>query len=231
MPEYEEKLEQYRKWIASYATALSPQARISLYCQLMAASEYDGVNAKEIVDNFNFKHQEHDSFGLTRMTLHRHLVFRASKDGVVQPIQVTDKERDYLNSKKNAVLYPMLKSSIDELTVSSIGSETKSIRKQNRAWARKWQLLKKLFSVRRRIKSTIGKKKSAVNWLYVAIFGLISVIVGYIVYLGWAEKPTVNIEFNVGEIIGGILAGAGVLLAGGAYAVKTLRERSGREQG
>lgn len=87
MPEHEEKLEQYRKWISSYASALSPQARISLFCQLMSASEYDGVNAKEIIDNFDFKHQEHDGFGLTRMALHRHLVFRTSKDGIVRPIR------------------------------------------------------------------------------------------------------------------------------------------------
>jgi hypothetical protein len=147
------------------------------------------------------------------------------------PIQVSDEERGYINSKKNAVLYPMLKSSIDEIIAASIDSETKSIRKQNRSWARKWQLLKKMSSVRHKIKSAIGKKKLAANWLYVAIFGLISAVVGYIVYLGWAEKPTVNIEFNVGEIIGGILAGAGVLLAGGAYAAKTLREISDREQG
>jgi hypothetical protein len=85
--------------------------------------------------------------------------------------------------------------------------------------------------IRQSIKSPIGKKKLTVNWLYGAIFLLISAVVAYVVYRGWAQKPTVNIEFNVGEIIGGILAGAGVLLAGGAYAVKTLRESSAREQG
>jgi hypothetical protein len=230
--EYERKLEAYRRWVTTYASVLSPQARVSLFSQLMSASEYDGVNAKEVVDNFHFKHHAHDSFGLMRMTLHRHLVFQTSKDGIVRPIiEVSNEERSYINSKKNAVLYQLLKSAIDEIISSSIDSETKSVQKQNRSWARKWRLLKKVSGIRQSIKSPIGKKKLTVNWLYGAIFLLISAVVAYVVYRGWAQKPTVNIEFNVGEIIGGILAGAGVLLAGGAYAVKTLRESSAREQG
>lgn len=37
-------------------------------------------------------------------------------------------------------------------------------------------------------------------------------------------KPQVNIEYNVGEIIGAILAGLGIAAAGTAYASKTLKE-------
>jgi hypothetical protein len=36
--------------------------------------------------------------------------------------------------------------------------------------------------------------------------------------------PVVNIEYNVGEIIGAILAGLGIAAAGTAYASKTLNE-------
>jgi hypothetical protein len=34
---------------------------------------------------------------------------------------------------------------------------------------------------------------------------------------GWADKPTVSIEYNVGEIIGGVLVGIGALIAALAY--------------
>jgi hypothetical protein len=34
---------------------------------------------------------------------------------------------------------------------------------------------------------------------------------------GWAERPTVSIEYNVGEIIGGLLVGIGALIAALAY--------------
>ncbi len=58
------------------------------------------------------------------------------------------------------------------------------------------------------------------NWIFFIVFVLVLVFVGYIVFKGWATKPTVNIDFNVGEIIGGTLIGSGALLAGRAYANK-----------
>lgn len=60
------------------------------------------------------------------------------------------------------------------------------------------------------------------NWLYLVLLLIVVAFVGCVVWLGWADRPEVSIDFNVGEIIGGILAGAGALLAGGAYAAKAL---------
>jgi hypothetical protein len=48
----------------------------------------------------------------------------------------------------------------------------------------------------------------------------------YIVSKGWTKKPEITIDYNVGEIIGGILAGGGIAVAGAAYAVKTLSSES-----
>ncbi len=45
-----------------------------------------------------------------------------------------------------------------------------------------------------------------------------------LVWQGWASQPEVSIQFNVGEIIGGVLAGAGVATAGIAYALRTTKE-------
>jgi hypothetical protein len=57
-------------------------------------------------------------------------------------------------------------------------------------------------------------------WYFVPLL-VAAALTGYLVYRGWAEKPAVTIEFNVGEIIGGLLAGVGALMAGLAYFFKT----------
>lgn len=52
-----------------------------------------------------------------------------------------------------------------------------------------------------------------------------TVLTALIVARGWAGQPTVSIEYNIGEIIAGILGGGGVAAAGTAYAVTKFRER------
>lgn len=63
-----------------------------------------------------------------------------------------------------------------------------------------------------------GVKERWNSLWYIAPLIIAVVFTGYLVSLGWAEKPDVSIEFNVGEIIGGSLAGVGALLAAVAYA-------------
>jgi hypothetical protein len=55
---------------------------------------------------------------------------------------------------------------------------------------------------------------------------VMTVIVFSVVLILWARgtQPTVSIDFNVGEIIGGALGGLGALIAGVAYALRNRRE-------
>ena len=62
-------------------------------------------------------------------------------------------------------------------------------------------------------KLMIKTKPLAKNWLYLIIFSVIVVVTGFIVAYGWAEKPTVSITYNVGDIISGLLVGISAVLA------------------
>jgi hypothetical protein len=138
----------------------------------------------------------------------------------------------YAKDNRRKLLAPLLGEEQTRLLEAMRASMTKSIstlrdqhEKAEQAWTNKWQRLKRFSKVRRRIRSKSGVPSlSRIDWLYFALFILIVVFIGFLVWLGSAEKPKVSIEFKVGEIIAGILAGTGVLLAGGAYAVKTMRD-------
>jgi len=45
-------------------------------------------------------------------------------------------------------------------------------------------------------------------------------LTGYCVWKGWAQKPEVSIQYNVGEIVGGLLVGLGAVIAALSYASK-----------
>lgn len=71
----------------------------------------------------------------------------------------------------------------------------------------------------------MGRFDIAFSVLLLLAVGLVSLLV----YWSWLAIPTATIEFNVGELIGGILGGGGIAVAGTAYAVKTLSETSSRQ--
>jgi len=64
------------------------------------------------------------------------------------------------------------------------------------------------------------------NLFYLILLIIVIALVGVLLARGLIQETTVNvnIEFNVGEIITGLLAGGGVAAAGGAYAFKTIKE-------
>lgn len=231
MAEHETRLEEYRKWVIAGAKQFSPQKRVSLFCYLLATHDFDDIDNEVIDKNYDFALNENDKFRFACMMRDRLFAFSRSKKGIIQPCDISDEEKDYIRVHKNEILYPMLRSSVDEMISSSIKGKEKAIRCKSDYLEKKWRLLKKLSVAKKKIKLRTKERHAMLNWFYVAIFLLISVLVGYIVSLGWVEKPSVIIEFNVGEIVGGILAGAGVLLAGGAYAAKTIRENGSNEQG
>ena len=61
------------------------------------------------------------------------------------------------------------------------------------------------------------KLKSSI-WLLISTIVLIAII-AFLVIMHWTAEPvvTINLDFNIGETIGGILIGAGALLAGHTY--------------
>ena len=54
--------------------------------------------------------------------------------------------------------------------------------------------------------------------MYPVIFGIVTLIICILVANQWADTPTVAIEFNVGEIIGGLLVGISAVFASLTYA-------------
>lgn len=70
--------------------------------------------------------------------------------------------------------------------------------------------------------TTPSPRHARVNWIYITLLAGVLGVTAVLVVWGWAKKPTVSIEYDVGAIIGGVLAGAGAAAAGIAYAVKTL---------
>ncbi|MFZ3018873.1 MAG: hypothetical protein WA056_10495 [Gallionella sp.] len=70
---------------------------------------------------------------------------------------------------------------------------------------------------------------SRVNLPYLVIFCLVIVLIGGLVLIGMTATMTVNVEFNVGEIIGGLLVGTGVAAAGVSYATKNNGKNANEE--
>jgi hypothetical protein len=69
-----------------------------------------------------------------------------------------------------------------------------------------------------------SKPVIAVSWAYLAVFIIMVAVTAFLFWLGWGKEVKASINYNVGEIIGGLLAGTGAAVAGTAYALKTLRK-------
>jgi hypothetical protein len=80
--------------------------------------------------------------------------------------------------------------------------------------------INKLKSEISKLESRIKTQRQEEKKLYIIPLVAVVTFVAFLVYRGWAEKPEVSIDFNVGEIIGGSLAGLGALIAGVTYAYR-----------
>lgn len=69
-----------------------------------------------------------------------------------------------------------------------------------------------------------SRSRTRLDIFYLCIFAISIGITILLFWKGFVRRPDVAINFNVGEIIAGILGGSGVAAAGGAYAYKTIRE-------
>lgn len=71
---------------------------------------------------------------------------------------------------------------------------------------------------------------SRVNLPYLVILCLAVVLIGGLVLIGMTATMTVNVDFSVGEIIGGLLVGTGVAAAGISYATREKEQSRGDNQ-
>lgn len=74
-------------------------------------------------------------------------------------------------------------------------------------------------ALRKEIES-MRRERIPAPWLYFVVLFLVVAGTASLVFYGWAEKPEISIDYNVGEIIGGLLVGVGALVASTAYALR-----------
>jgi hypothetical protein len=70
-----------------------------------------------------------------------------------------------------------------------------------------------------------SQARRLINRAYLVALVAILVLVGLAVWSGWSKVPEVTVDFNVGEIIGGVLVGVGAMTAGAAYALRSTGRR------
>lgn len=75
--------------------------------------------------------------------------------------------------------------------------------------------------LRDKLESLQREKTHDKLWYAIPLLFAVAVTAILVIY-GWAQKPTVSIQYNVGEIIGGVLAGVGALVAGVTYAIRRM---------
>jgi hypothetical protein len=102
------------------------------------------------------------------------------------------------------------------------------------AVARRWRVSRRRF-IRWRRRSNGCRPSVRLALVYVPIIFCLLLMLTFVMIKAWPVVPIVEITFSVGEVIGALLAGIGVLLAGGAYAYKSLnppdRPRPGKGPG
>jgi len=75
------------------------------------------------------------------------------------------------------------------------------------------------------------KLNTRINLPYLILLCLSVVLIGGLTLVGLSADMTVNVEFNIGEIIGALLIGTGVAAAGVSYATKDRRTNNDQHEG
>lgn len=114
-----------------------------------------------------------------------------------------------------SVLGPLFDESIDAVVTHHVDQARKNFELAQPAEIQELRL-----KLQRHETSRGSQNRRLINRAYVVALVAIVVLVGIAVRKGWSQSPEVTVDFNVGEIIGGILVGAGAMTAGAAYALK-----------
>lgn len=74
------------------------------------------------------------------------------------------------------------------------------------------------------------KLNTRINIPYLILLCLSAVLIGGLTLIGLSADMTVNVEFNIGEILGALLIGTGVAAAGISYATKDGRQDKNQDE-
>lgn len=152
-------------------------------------------------------------------------ILRDSGQGAKAPflLKLDEETLEFAVLHKNAVLLHLLSRAIDEHLACKEIEHANEMRETERKHQltlkrseRRWQLAKRISKYRR----LATPAHRSLNFVYLAVLLTTIVVIAILLHYGLAQTPTVNVEFNVGEIIAGLLVGTGALVAGVAYARK-----------
>lgn len=129
---------------------------------------------------------------------------------------LSEEDLKALNDSRQAILDSLYAKFVDDIVEIRVRKE-----RQNLLLAQPEEIQK----LRR--KASVGSGRRALNLFYLAAIVIIVALVGLCIRLGLAQTAEITVDFNVGEIIGGVLVGAGAAAAGGAYALRAVNERNG----
>lgn len=103
--------------------------------------------------------------------------------------------------------------------------------------AESWATKQKIFDLEAQVE--FGKPANAItfwdklntriNLPYLILLCLSAVLIAGLTLIGLSAEMTVNVEFNVGEILGGLLVGTGVAAAGISYAARDQTSKNERQ--
>ncbi len=129
--------------------------------------------------------------------------------------QLSAEELASLWQARWTILGPLFDQSVDDLAKHRVDQARKQFELAQPAEIRELRNKAQSDSEARRL----------VNRAYLVALVTVLVLVGLAVWSGWSQKPEVTVDFNVGEIIGGVLVGAGAMTAGAAYALRSTGRR------
>ncbi|MCU1268179.1 MAG: hypothetical protein JWM21_4497 [Acidobacteria bacterium] len=133
---------------------------------------------------------------------------------------MSEKEASRLWSKRWKVVAPLFDEYLTELLTKRVNEAREGFYLSQPA---------EIQELRRKVQnfesSIPSQPRRLVNRAYLVTLLAIIAILGVAVWRGWSQRPEVTVDFNVGEIIGGILVGAGALTAGTAYALRSVGRR------
>ena len=134
-----------------------------------------------------------------------------------------ERELELANNGKQEILRKVVQEVIERMS-----EEAKAQGSANDSWKLKKQMadLKAELEFGKPLDAVTfwDRLNSRVNLPYLVILCLAVVMIGGLVFIGLTATMTVNVEFNIGEIIGSLLVGTGVAAAGVSYATRNKDE-------
>lgn len=165
------------------------------------------ITCEDIRNIFSFSHKSYSNLNRYELFLESLLENRNESD-----IDSANRMRSYLFEK---IVRDFIERIEDEVHARHEAKETLRLRRQIEELRAQLEFGKPSKDV-----TLWNRLNSRVNLPYLVILCLAVVLVGGLVVLGFTAKMAVNVDFNVGELIGGLLVGTGAAAAGISYATR-----------